>query len=84
MKTYYFEMNNGDTDFVEAANDRSAYARACKIAKKQFSEVAHLYETFEETEIDRKIFLNLKSRQAAAFTWVQFPGLPLPGATGKI
>lgn len=53
MKTYYFEMNNGDTDFVEAANDRSAYARACKIAKKQFSEV---YETFEETEIDRKIF----------------------------
>lgn len=56
MKTYYFEMDNGDTDFVEAANDRSAYARACKIAKKQFSEVAHLYETFEETEIDRKIF----------------------------
>lgn len=30
MKTYYFEMNNGDTDFVEAANDRSAYARACR------------------------------------------------------
>lgn len=56
IKTYYFEMNNGDTDFVEAANDRSAYTKACKIAKEQFSEVAHLYETFEETEIDRKIF----------------------------
>lgn len=56
MKDYYFEMSNGETDFVEARTDHSAYNKACKIAKKWGANVTHLEEMFEDDEVGRVIF----------------------------
>ena len=56
MKTYYFEMSNGDYDFIDAKNDSSAYSKSSKIAKSQGSKVIYLAEQTED-ETDRVVEL---------------------------
>lgn len=54
MKEYYFEMTNGEYDFIEARTDHSAYIKACKIAKEQYAEITYLAEQMDDEE-DRVI-----------------------------
>ena len=55
MKNYYIEFTNGEYEFIEAKNDKSAYTKSYKLAKDLETKVNHLYETFEDEE-DRMIF----------------------------
>lgn len=57
MKTYYIEFTNGDSDFVDARTDHSAYIKACKLAKAIWSDVLRIWESFDdEAEADRRVY----------------------------
>lgn len=55
MRDYYVEISNGETFWVEARTDSSAYKKACKEAKRWCATVTYMCESYEE-EDDRPLW----------------------------
>jgi hypothetical protein len=55
MKHYYIGYSNGDCDFIKAQKDCTAYNKACKLAKEQYTSVKELHEISENEEIEEAL-----------------------------
>lgn len=55
MKYYYIGYSNGDCDFIHAKIRPTAYKRACKMAKEQYTCVKELHEISEDEEVEEAL-----------------------------